>query len=254
MIFQRVVIATMQAFRQRAVKGDFPEKDPETGEKIDYGELFESGPARLWTLPPEAEMWESTPPSFQDILASVKDDTRDLASQTYTPMTYFSNAENASAEGAQIQHQNYLGKVSDRRRRFGSGLERHISIYFEVIGDTERADVSRVEIIWDPLQMSTLTEQVSAFTSLKGSGMAFSTAARYALGMTPKEIRRAENERIQETLTAQLTESMNQTTPLQKSSFGATAEAKTAERTSTSSVSGTKGVSNTSSTAGQNRG
>jgi hypothetical protein len=62
MILQRMVIATMQAFRQRAIKGDtedMPDKDPETGEEIDYDDIFAADPGALWRLPKVRDMWES---------------------------------------------------------------------------------------------------------------------------------------------------------------------------------------------------
>lgn len=221
MLFQRVIIATMQAFRQRAVKGNFPDKDRD-GNKIDYEEMFATGPATLWTLPEGAEMWESTPPTFQDILLSVKDDEKALASQTYTPMTYFSDSANMAAEGANLQRENYLSKVDDRRRRFGAAWSRHMSILFEVNGDQERAQIEQLEPIFQPLQMASLNEQTAAFSTLRSQKVSFETAARFALGMTPEEIRRAKQESIQETLMSQLTNSVNQVTPLAKTSNQAT--------------------------------
>jgi hypothetical protein len=55
MLLQRMVIATFQAFRQRAIKvenaEDMPDKDPETGEPIDYDDIFAADPGALWQLP-----------------------------------------------------------------------------------------------------------------------------------------------------------------------------------------------------------
>lgn len=219
MIFQRVIIATMQSFRQRAVKGDFPEKD-KNGEVIDYDEMFGTGPGALWMLPSNTEMWESTPPQFQDILSSVKDDTRDLASATYTPMSYFSDSANNSAEGAMLQRENYISKIADRRRRFGSRWKRHMSILFEVMGDKERSDETQIEPIWQPLQVESLNQRVQAFSTLVGSGVALKTAMRDALGFSPKQIKRAESEAMMQSfLQPALAPPSN--TPLERRQFGA---------------------------------
>lgn len=214
MIYQRVIIATMQAFRQRAVKGDFPDTDPKTGQPIDYDDMFEAGPARLWLLPKEADMWESSPTSFQDILSSVKDDLRDLASATYTPMSYFSDSVNNSAEGANLQRENYLSKIEDRKRRFGSGWKRHISLVFELNDLKDRADEDTIEVIWAPANVNTLTDRTASFSSLIQNKVAFKTALREGLGMNPKQIRRAIQERTQETLQDSLTEAVDRATPL----------------------------------------
>ena len=69
--FQRLCIQEMQAFKQRWVQGDMPEyyqkNDPavkanraRAGDKIDYSELFEMGPAALWLLPADAKIGESS--------------------------------------------------------------------------------------------------------------------------------------------------------------------------------------------------
>lgn len=235
MIFQRVIIATMQAFRQRAVIGDFPDRDPVTGAKIDYEDMFSSGPAQMWTLPEGSEFWESTPPSFQDILESVKADTRDLASQTYTPMSYFSDAATNSAEGAALQRENYISKVEDRRSRFEPRWQRHLSILFELKGDQDRAKIEDLEVIWKAVQVESLNNRVAAFTSLRSQGLAMSTALREAMSMTPTEIRRAMNERVEEQLTEQVQNAMSRQTPLEKSALsrGQTAESNTQAATNT---------------------
>lgn len=230
MIFQRVIIATMQAFRQRAVIGNFPDKDPHTGAKIDYEEMFASGPAQMWTLPEGSEMWESTPPTFQDILNSVVADTRDFASQTYTPMSYFSDSANNSAEGAALQRENYISKIEDRRSRFEPAWKRHLSILFEVRGDEERSDITMLEVIWKPAQVESLSNRVAAYGGLKGQGVPMATALREAMGFTPAEIRRTENEVVGERMTQAMQTAMDQTTPLGRSSFGQGAENQEAGR------------------------
>lgn len=224
MIFQRVIIATMQAFRQRAVIGNFPDKDPVTKAKIDYEQMFASGPAQMWTLPEGAQMWESAPPSFQDILSSVKDDTRDLASQTYTPMSYFSDSANNSAEGAALQRENYISKIEDRRSRFSATWKRHISILFETKGDKERSEMRLLEVIWKPVQVESLSNRVAAYATMRDRGLAMSTALREAMGWTPPEIRRAQSEAVEERLTAAVSDAMSQATPLERSSYGQNAE------------------------------
>ncbi len=231
MIFQRVIIATMQAFRQRAVIGKFPKKDPTTGADIDYEGMFAAGPAQMWTLPEGASMWESTPPQFQDILTSVKDDTRDLASQTYTPMSYFSDSTNNSAEGAALQRENYISKVEDRRSRFAPRWRRHISIYFEAMEDPTRSEFNKLQVIWKPIQVESMTNRAAAYATLVTNGIAAKTAMREALGWTPTEINRANTEIIEKQLTDMVQSAMGQATPKERSSYGQTAVTQTAAKT-----------------------
>ncbi len=69
-IFDRLCITMMQAFRQRAIKGDINlEYGPEDieviqglkdeGDPIDLSERFAMGPAALWNLPDGVDIWES---------------------------------------------------------------------------------------------------------------------------------------------------------------------------------------------------
>lgn len=218
MIFQRVIIATMQAFRQRAIIGDLPDFDPETGEKIDYAEMFLPGPDQLWKLPKESTFWESTPPSFQDILSAVDKDEKNLGSETYTPMNYFSDAVNSSAEGASLQRENYLSKIEDRKRRFGAAWTRHISILFESRGDKERSNAQELSVIWAPTNVDTLNERTAAFSSMRSTGLALSTSLREGMGFTPRQIKQAKQEATREAVDQRMMDAINQTTPLSKSS------------------------------------
>lgn len=201
MLLQRVVIATMQAFKQRALKGEFPEYD-KSGNKIDYDSLFPSSPGAMWLIPPESEMWESGQTSLQDILASVKDDVRDLAAVTRTPMTYFSpDAANGSAEGASLQREGYTSKVDDRKARSEGRWRRFMSLMFSITGDELRADITKIEILWTPTEVLSISERYSAGAQA-GLALPLKTIMREVLHFTPKQMRAAELERISEALTS----------------------------------------------------
>jgi hypothetical protein len=201
MLLQRVVIATMQAFKQRALKGEFPEFDKQ-GQKIDYDKLFPSSPGAMWLIPPESEMWESGQTSIQDILASVKDDVRDLAAVTRTPMTYFSpDAANGSAEGASLQREGYTSKVDDRKARLAGRWRKFMSLMFQINGDTVRSDVSQIELLWVPTEVLSLSERYSAASQV-ATLLPLKTIMREVLHYTPKQMRAADLERISQALTS----------------------------------------------------
>lgn len=218
-IWQRVIIITMQAFRQRAIKGNLPKKDA-SGRDIDYGAIFEPGPGALWLLPENSEMWESSPADMTSLLDTVRADEKALGAQTKTPMNHFSDSVNNSAEGAASQKEAYYDKIADRRRRFGSKLSRHMSILMEVNGEKERSAVEAVEVIWSPIESLSLNERTAAFASLRGQGIAVETALREGMKMGPGEIRRAMEELNKDTLRMAMTSSINQTTPLAKARQG----------------------------------
>lgn len=219
LVWQRVLIVTMQAFRQRAVKGNFPKRDSR-GREIDYGEIFEPGPGTLWQLPEGAEMWESSATDISQILMAVKDDEKALGAQTKTPMNHFSDSVNNSAEGAASQKEAYYDKIEDRRKRFGSRLRRHTSILLEVNGESERSSIEDLAVIWTPIESLSLTERTAAYASLKGNGLGVKTALREGMKMTPAEIQLALEEKTEDLLDEVITNAVNNMTPLEKSSQG----------------------------------
>ena len=223
MIWQRVLIATMQAFRQRAIKGDFPKRDA-TGQEIDYGSLFEPGPGALWQLPAGSELWESQPTDIQGLLEAVRADEKALGAQTKTPMNHFSDSVNNSAEGAASQKEAYYDKIEDRRKRFGSRLRRHMSILMEVNGEKERSSIESLEVIWTPIESLTLSERTASFASLRGQGLAIETALREGMKMTPNEIKRAMEELNKDVLRRAMAQAVNQNTPLGNAAEGNTYE------------------------------
>ena len=232
MLLQRVVIATMQAFKQRAIKATFPKYDAK-GNEIDYNEMFPADPAALWLLPPDAEIWESGQTSIQDILSATKDDVRDLASVTRTPMNYFSSdSANQSATGSELQNDSYLLKIRDRKSRMSARWRRFMSLMFQINGDQDRAQMDRLEVIWMPSDNVSITDRYSAATQAKSLGLSLRTVMRNVLNYAPEEIEVAELEMISETLkNAIRTDSAGQTsganpaqqTPLQQKAAAATA-------------------------------
>lgn len=200
MLLQRVVVATMQAFKQRGIKGTFKSHDKD-GNKIDYNELFPSDPAALWLLPPDAEIWESGTTTLQDLLSAVKDDVRDLASVTRTPMNYFSSdSGNQSATGSELQNDSYLLKIRDRKQRMRGRWRRFMSIMFEINGDTSRAKLDELDVIWMPSDNVAITDRYSAASQAKALGLSLRTIMREVLNYAPEDIEVAELEMIAETL------------------------------------------------------
>jgi len=116
-ILQAMVIATMQAFRVRAIK-NLPRRDPESGKEIDYSDLLSLDPGSVWQLPADVDLWESETTDLRPLLESIKDDLERLASATKTPMHMLAaGGVNQSAEGAQLQREGLVFKAEDRIMR-----------------------------------------------------------------------------------------------------------------------------------------
>jgi len=170
-ILQRMVIATMQAFRQRAIMGlpmVYPEGHPKAGQEINYNELFTADPAALWQLPKDAELWESATNDLRPILDAVKSDLEHLSAVTRTPLHMLTAAGvNQSAEGASLAREGLVFKVEDRINRTSYPWAQVMSLALLHAGQPERADLSKLQTIWAPAQRLSLLERADAVSKMK---------------------------------------------------------------------------------------
>jgi hypothetical protein len=198
---QGLEIATMQAYRQRAVKG-VPAKD-ERGDPIDYDDIFAAGPGALWHLPATAEMWESGQVDLGPVRSLNRDNIQDLAATTGTPLFYLTpDAANGSAEGASLARERLIFRTYDRLTYAGEGWESVIATSFLVEGDMDRARRPAMEIIWWPPELHSLAEQADAAVKGVAGGLSRRAVLRMIYRMTPQEIEDNENDLAAEALTA----------------------------------------------------
>lgn len=211
-ILQRMVIATMQAFRQRAVRNlplVYPEDHPQSGELIDYDSMFTADPAALWLLPKDAEMWESAVNDLRPILDAVHADLEHLASVTRTPMHMLApGGQNQSAEGASLAREGLVFKVEDRMARTSYQWAQVMSLALLHYGQEERADLGKLRTIWAPAQRLSLAQRADAAAKLKGI-LPTRTMLIEVLGMSPAEADRTMTEIADEqVLAAQVQQAM----------------------------------------------
>lgn len=198
-ILSRVEAMTMQAYRQRGIKG-LPLHDAD-GEEIDYEGDFLAGPGELWQLPETAEIWESGLIDLNPILQSEKQDIVTLAGATSTPMSYlFPDDAGGSAEGAQLKRESVTFKARDRMRQQGESYEQLMSLALLFAGETERAARGDMEIIWESPERYTLAERADAAAKLNDI-VPVTTIARDVLQYSPQEISRMNAERLAQALT-----------------------------------------------------
>lgn len=206
MLLQRMVIATLQAFRQRAVKGvptHYPKGHPLEGQEVNYTDIFTADPGSLWLLPETAELWESGQVDLTPILSSVRDDVRDFATVTRTPFTYFNpDAANGSAEGASLQREGLVFKTGDRCTRAGIAAAQTMSLAFEMQGDQQRATPGALETIWAPVERFSLSERYDAAVKAKASGVPRATIWSDVLQFTPAQVKRMKDEAADDALLA----------------------------------------------------
>lgn len=199
MLLQRMVIATVQAFKQRAIKGDlpsvYPKGHPNAGDPIDYDALFTADPGALWMIPGAAEMWESGQVDLTPILSSVKDDVRDLAAVTFTPLYFITpDAANGSAEGASTQREALVFQCDDRIARATDGLAQVMSLAFRFLGDAQRADLGQLRPMWLPPERYSLAERYDAASKAKAIGVPWRSIMLDILQFRPDAVARMEAE------------------------------------------------------------
>lgn len=202
MLLDRLVTVAMQAFRQRAIKGPLAPTDSE-GNTIDYAALFAPGPGALWNLPEGVDIWESqeSAQSIQQMLAAVKDDVKDLAAVTRTPVAVLvPDSANQSAEGAAFAREGLVFKAKDRIARLRPSVDALIERALLV----ENADFTgRVKTLWAPPEHVSLAEKYDAAVKAQAAGVSWRTIMLDILGFTADDVDRMQAERASDQLTVQ---------------------------------------------------
>ena len=195
-ILQRLVLAWYQSFRQRAVVGnldgtdDDDYEDDEPVDPVDWAEVFQADPGALWQVPEGIEFWESSQADLTPILTAVRDDFKEFAAVTSTPLHLITpDAANGSAEGAALMRESLVFKVKDRRKRFTPGLKHLWALAFACAGEPDRAQGTT--ILWGSIESHSLADTADASTKLKGT-LSQRKIATDILEMSPTEA--AENE------------------------------------------------------------
>lgn len=193
-ILSRLEIATLQAFRQRAIKGA-PTHDAK-GVEVNYDDIFSLDPGAIWLLPATAELWESQQVDLNPIRQSVRDDIQDLAAVTRTPLFYLSpDAANGSAEGASLAREGLVFKAQDRNVETGENWEQVMSLAFQFVGDAQRAARAGMEVLWAPPERFSLTERYDAASKAQAAGVPWRTVMTDVLQFSPQQVDRMEAER-----------------------------------------------------------
>jgi hypothetical protein len=195
MIVDRLWISKFQVFRQRAFQdtntdpdaGDpFPEED-EKGKKIDWDKELQADPGAMWKLPQGVEIWESTPTDLQGALLSVRDDIKEFASASRTPMYVFvPDAVTGSAEGAALADRTAVGKAEKWQKRMQRPFIAASLDMLAVAGH----EVDEIELVWGPAKKESVNAQTTAAAQAKTAGVPQQGVWEKYLQADPEEVRR----------------------------------------------------------------
>lgn len=201
-IYQRVVIATLQAFRRYAAIGlpaTWPAGHPNAGQEIDYGDVLTADPGAVWMLPDGADIWESGQVDLTPILSSIKDDIRDLSSIMDTPMYMFMpDSVNMAATGVSAAREGLVFSVRDMLDRQNVQFSRLMSMCFRWLGDAERADLQNLRVMWADPDMPSAAER--AQVASQATDVPWRTKMTKLWGFSPDEVDRMEAERAADRL------------------------------------------------------
>lgn len=198
-VFQRMTIATMQAFRQRAIK-NAPMVDEETGLEIDWEGILVADPGAVWAIPGSVELWESGQVDLTPILSAVRDDLQSLSAVTRTPFHMLSpEGANQSAEGASLSREGVVFKAEKRIARATESWKDVMSLAFLWAKDEERADRSQLEVLWQDPERRSLSELADAAVKKQAAGVPW-RQNMVDLGYAPETIDRMESERASDLL------------------------------------------------------
>lgn len=195
MVLMRLVIATFQAFRQRAVKG-LPDEDDE-GNEIEWKDVFTADPGALWQLPQGVEFWESENFDLRPLLEGEKEDLRSLAAVTRTALSYLAPDMAAqSAEGASLMREAQIFRTEDRIARANESVKDVMSYAFTIAGDVKRADRSKLKPMWSSPERLTLAARGDAAT--KAEDLPARERLIHIWGFSPDEADRMMKERAED--------------------------------------------------------
>jgi len=178
-IVDRLWIAKFQAFRQRALvdkakdADDFEDDDEdeqdENGDPIDWNTVLSADPGALWRLPRGMEMWESTPVDIQNILLAVRDDIKEFAAVSRTPLYVFTpEAVEGSAEGAALARESQVFKVERWQERVQRSFLAACEDMVFASGHTKQVEI---ELQWLPADRVTMAQRGLAATAAKNTGV-----------------------------------------------------------------------------------
>jgi Phage portal protein, SPP1 Gp6-like len=191
------VISSMQAYRQRWVKGidiEDEQGNPQT--------MFDPGADLLWATPEAtAQFGEFNATDLSPLIKAIDSSVQTLCAITRCPPHYLiGQVVNVSGDALAAAETGLVCKLNEREQEFGESWEAVYRLAGKVIGADVPLDA---EVIWKNPQFRTLTEMASASVQLQASGVPWRTRMEM-LDKTPQEITRMEAERVADAKVAAL--------------------------------------------------
>lgn len=209
MIVDRLWIMKYQVFRQRALtakeNGETPEQaglptEDAEGNEIDYDEIFSADPGAMWELPVGYTIWESTPTEITGALTAVRDDIKEFAAVSRTPLYVFvPEAADGSAEGASLARE---GQVyhAETWQTIASRPFLGVCADMLAVAGADLGSDGELELDWMPAERYSLLQRAQAAAAAKNAGVPWEGRMADFMQLSPETIARYKRFRRQDLL------------------------------------------------------
>jgi hypothetical protein len=194
-VLDRLVISTMQAYRQRwGIGVDV------TDEQGRPQAPFDPGADLLWAVPDEkAKFGDFAQSDLSGVLNAVESDVHHLGAITRTPPHYLLGAiVNAAGEALAAAETGLCAKADERINEYSASWEAVYRLAGVITGVEVGTDA---EAVWANPQFRSLNEKAAASVQLLAAGVPWRTRMT-VLDFTPQEIDRMVAEKVQDAMVA----------------------------------------------------
>lgn len=202
-VFDRLVTAEYQAFRQRWIVGWSPELDPDT--KLPRAEQVQkAAQATLWTFdadPADVKLGEFGQAEFAQFIKATEADVNAMAAISKTPPHYLLGAMvNISGEALTAAESGLSAKTRKHARNFGAKWEQVMRHAALVEGDADTAGDVEGEIVWGDIEHRSWGEQVDAVLKMGALGVPTEALWERLPDVTPQDVIRWRGMRVVDSL------------------------------------------------------
>lgn len=184
-IFDRMVTAEFQAFRQRWAIGWTPD-DPNEGMQASMSHLltFKDGPQ-------DVQVGEFSQADFSPFLKAVESDVQSMAAITQTPAFYTlgGSISNISGDTLKALQDGLIAKSEAHRDNFSESAEEVLRLSLQAEGDPRANDTSSM-VIWRDLEHRTWAETTDAVVKMQALGVPKEALWAMLPNVTPQDIER----------------------------------------------------------------
>lgn len=191
-IFDRLVTAEFQAFRQRYIVGWTPEHDDDTGLPKPAA-VQAAWNSMLWTFdadPADVRVGEFGQADFSDFIKAVESDVNAMAAISKTPPHYLLGAMvNISGDALTAAESGLASKTRKHARNFGDCWERVIRLAARQRG-MAIADDTTIQVVWGDIEHRSWGEQVDATLKMQALGVPQEALWERLPSVSPQDILR----------------------------------------------------------------